>query len=289
MNRISHKILYAALAAGLLAAPGCMVSKSDFNTLQSQVYTQNKRMDELRDKVDELESQVNAVTEMRATQANMYAELEQIKGRLATVQGDVQTFNVQGGSKDTQTTLEEMKKQMESMRLALSSQLGVEIEGIPDSAPAPEASAPVPGVAPQQQHAATPAKQVDTTPEAMAKALYEKGLEHFKNKEYARAQSLWAEFVQTYPKNSLVANALFWQGEAFFQMSDYSRAVLAYQEVISKHPKSPKYPSALLKQGMAFYKMGNKKAGKLVLEDLVKQFPKSAEAKRAQTLLDENK
>ena len=36
-------------------------------------------------------------------------------------------------------------------------------------------------------------------------------------------------------------------------------------------------------------KMGNKKAGTLVLQDLIKQFPKSAEAKRAQTILDENK
>ncbi len=288
MNRTPRRLLCAFLAAGLLAVPGCMVSKSDFTALQSQVYTQNKRLDELRDKVDELESQVNAVTEMRATQANMYAELEQIKSRLAMVQGDVQTFNVQGGPKDMQTSVEEMRKQMEAMRLALSSQLGVELEGLPEAAPAAEAEQ-APGAAPQAQHGAAPAKPMDTTPEAMAKALYEKGLEHFKNKEYARAQSLWAEFVQTYPKNALVPNALFWQGEAFFQAQDYSRAVLAYQEVISKHPKSPKYPSALLKQGMSFYKMGNKKAGKLVLEDLLKQFPKSAEAKRAQTILDENK
>ena len=42
MNRTSRKILGISLMAGLLAAPGCMVSKSDFSALQSQVYTQNK-------------------------------------------------------------------------------------------------------------------------------------------------------------------------------------------------------------------------------------------------------
>lgn len=265
----------------LLAAPGCMVTKSEVQTLQSQVYTQGRRIDEMRDKLDEMDSQLAALSEVRTSQANMHAEIEELKSRLAAIQGDVQTITHHGGPRDTQASIAQLREEVDAIRLALTTQLALDIEGL--DAPAAPKAAPN-GTAP-----AEPQKPLDTSPEAQAKTLYDKALDQFKSREYARAQSLWAEFVTAYPKHSLVANALFWQGEAFYQMQDYSRAVLAYEEVIAKHSKSSKYPAALLKQGMSFYRLGNQKAGKLVLDDLIKQFPNSAEARRAKGIIEENR
>lgn len=269
------------LCALLLAAPGCVVSKSEVQTLQSQVYMQGRRIDEMRDKLDEMDSQLAALSEVRTSQANMHAEIEELKSRLAAIQGDVQVITHHGGPKDTQATIAQLRSEMDAIRLALSTQLAMDIEGLDPAAPM--------GAAPESAAADQPQKPLDTSPEAQAKTLYDKALDQFKNREYARAQSLWAEFVTTYPKHSLVSNALFWQGEAFYQMQDYSRAVLAYEEVIAKHPKSGKYPAALLKQGMSFYRLGNQNAGKLVLDDLIKQYPNSAEARRAKSIMEENR
>ncbi|WP_051261152.1 tol-pal system protein YbgF [Desulfovibrio inopinatus] len=118
-----------------------------------------------------------------------------------------------------------------------------------------------------------------------SKAMYERGLEAFKNRQYDQAIAVWKDFVSSYPSDSLAPNALFWQGEAYYQKGDFANAALMYQDVIEKYSSSNKYPAAMLKQGISFMRMGNKSAGAIVLKDLISKYPNSAEATRAKNVL----
>lgn len=292
MTAVTTKALAFLSVLALLLGAGC-ASKSDLEALQRQVRTNRVEVDHrLQDMDQRLGEKVQPV---QARQAESWAELEQMKLRLNTMQGQVDGLNsVQQSQKAV--NIHELARQVEAMRLALSSQLGVELAS-PEGAAhpeAPEASAAKTAIATDPKPAAPAAAPAPAPPahapakaEAAdpAQALYDRALEAFNAKKYDDSQRYFSEFATTFPKHANVSNAVFWRGEAFYQMGKYPEAALEYENVKSKYPKSPKYASALLKQGMCFYKLNKKDAGKYVLEDLIKQFPNSAEAKRAKAFM----
>jgi tol-pal system protein YbgF len=232
-------------------------------------------------------------------QANLQADVESLKQQVRGLKGEVEDIKYQlsaindpdggGGLREMAGRVQRLESNVNTMASQLAVDLGQSggQPGVQSVAPIGSGEADVQNVAPQR--IAPPPQPIPVASPARAdepaEALYAKGMKSFESRNYAQAQSLWAEFMKNYPKHSLAANALFWEGEAFYQMNDYARAALAYQDVITKYPKNIKVPSAYLKQGSSFIKMGNKKAGDLVLQDLVKKFPDSAEAKRAKALL----
>ncbi|MFW5487533.1 MAG: tol-pal system protein YbgF [Desulfovibrio sp.] len=286
--------IFLLLFVAAFALQGCVVSQEDYLALQQQVSDQETTQRQLTQQVAQLNEQLvrsenelkksieSSSSPVRSTQANLWAEIEQIKVRLATLQGELDALTIKAekstGFEDNATVaLREMSGTVDAMRVALESQLALEITPLsPGDTQVQPSAAPAP--------AKTSEKQV-SQPADPAKALYDRALTLFRQREYGKAQALWADMVREYPKHDYVSNAIFWQGECFYQMKDYARAVLAYQEVIEKYKHSTKYASSLLKQGISFARLGKKKAGKLILEDLIKKFPKSSEAKRAQAVL----
>lgn len=274
------RFLLTLLASLML--PACVATSRDVETVQ---YEMDMRLDK---RIQQLEEQIQTTREIldariaeenqpvRSTQANLWAEIENLKVKVATLEGRLDELNrlvpdmrtdlvnatsTVAGISDTITGLE----QELSM---ISSQLGLGQEA---PAPSPEEPAEAPEAA---------------TPETLtAQGLYDRALSAFNDRKYEQAQNLWAEFAANYPDHELVPNALFWQGESFYQLKDYGRAVLSYQEVIERFPKSNKFASALLKQGLSFYALDKDKAGRLLLEDVIQQFPQSAEARRANLFL----
>lgn len=271
----------------LLVATSACVSTSDYDRLRSQLYAEQQERQKLEVRVRQLE------TNVAPAQANTWAEMEGLRRQVATLTGQMETIQRQQAQTQglSPAELDARIAQLEKHTQTLASQLGVELSGPQIGTAAP--TAPQPPAAATQPRPTQPV--VATTPAASAEpeaqsggpgqALYQQGLDAFYAKDYAKAQSLWAEFVKAHPKDPLVPNALFWQGEAHFQLGDYAKAVLAYQEVIEKYPNSSKVRSAMLKQGMAFLRLKKDQAGKLVLQDLVKKHPDSPEAKRAKDIL----
>ncbi len=292
----------AGAFAALLGATAC-VSTTDFDRLRSQVYAQDQERKKQEERIAMLEGQLTQVTQpMQSAQANSWAEINAMRGQLATLSGQVEDLRhsqEQSGGV-TANALNAKVQELDRKTTVMATQLGVVFDEMPASAPAaspsmapgapqamtpsaqpPAAVVPVAPAAAQQQQTAT----AEPVPTGSGQELYQQALEGFYAKKYKQAQATWAEFVKGFPKDPLVPNALFWQGECFFQTQDYANAVLTYQKVIEGHPKSNKYKAALLKQGMSFFKLKKDQAGKLVLEDLIKKHPDSPEAKRAQAYL----
>ncbi|WP_239061085.1 tol-pal system protein YbgF [Desulfovibrio sp. JC022] len=297
------KSLIAALIAFPLATGlnGC-VTTSDMDKMRLEL---RQTRTQLNKKIDNLDQQVSAdnVTlreEIKKTsspvqtqQANMYAEVNALKMQVAKLQGTVNTMSqsvnrLDAGDTNSTLSLEDLSKKVENMRLALESQLAIDLGLIKAQAPkdkatqeaVAETAAAVGGIA--AVVAPDPKKAEPADP---AQALYDKGLALFKERKYKDAIRDMAEFTKTFPKHKLVPNAIFWEGECYYQLKDYANAALKYQVVIAKHSKSNKYRSALLKQGLCLIKLGKTKSGRYILEDLVKKAPDSAEAKRAKSII----
>lgn len=282
----------AGAFASLLGSTAC-VSTTDFDRLRSQVYSQDQERKKQEERIAMLEGQLTQVTQpMQSAQANSWAEINAMRGQLATLSGQMEdmrhTQEQSGGV--TADTLNAKVQELDRKTTVMATQLGVVFDETPaptmSPSTAPQTMTPsaqpqlaVPAAAPQQAATAEP------TPTGSGQELYQQALEGFYAKKYKQAQATWSEFVKGFPKDPLVPNALFWQGECFFQMQDYANAVLTYQKVIEEHGKSNKYKASLLKQGMSFFKLKKDQAGKLVLEDLIKKHPDSPEAKRAQAYL----
>ncbi len=303
MQNNMKKSLIAALIAFPLATGlnGC-VTTSDMDKMRMEM---RQTRAQLNKKMDNLDQQVSAdnvalreeikksSSPVQTQQANMYAEVNALKMQVAKLQGTVNAMSesvakLDAGDTNSTVSLEDLSKKVENMRMALESQLAIDLGLIKEVAPkdkateeaVAETAAAVGGiaavVAPEPQKAA---------PVNPAQALYDKGLASFKARKYKNSIRDMAEFTKTFPKHKLVPNAIFWEGECYYQLKDYANAALKYQVVIAKHSKSNKYRSALLKQGLSLIKLGKTKSGRYILEDLIKKAPESAEGKRAKTII----
>ncbi|GAU07842.1 tol-pal system protein YbgF [Desulfoplanes formicivorans] len=302
----STGLFLVGMAIILLLVPAC-ASKQDVSSLQGQVsyhqQQQARENQELKKKIVTLESELVKARQdikqeisqssqpVRSKQADLWAEIEQLRVQLATVRGEVdgltRKMQILASNQDNATSalthMNATTSRMNRVVTAMAGQLGMDLAEFHQESAQPRPSQAVQGVRPKQTSQPEAAPGYES-----AQALYKKALNSFYAKDYAQALSLWEEFATTFTKDSLVPNALFWQGECHYQMRDYARAILAYQKVIETYPKSNKYRPALLKQGISFFKMNKKKPGKLVLQDLIKKYPQSAEARRAKAYLQTN-
>ncbi len=115
--------------------------------------------------------------------------------------------------------------------------------------------------------------------------LYESTLASYREGKYREAIAGFKDFLNSYPKSKLADNAQFWIGESYMSLAEYEQAILAYQEVIKNYPEGNKVPSAMLKQALAFYEIKDATSSNLLLKKIIKKYPDSAEAKIAEAKL----
>jgi len=125
--------------------------------------------------------------------------------------------------------------------------------------------------------------------EKSPEALYQKGLETFRNGDMPKAREQFSRFLELYPNHDLTANARYWLGETYFGEKKYDQAILEFQEVIKKFPGKEKVPAAMLKQALAFKELGDVKSARYVLKKLIEDFPLADEVKPAKEKLKELK
>lgn len=296
-----------------LLTASCMASRSEIDTLSARVWDQEQQQRRLQGQLTAMDQELTRLltemegvsTPLRATQANLWAEIESLRIQTATMQGQMEELQrvLQGdGPGASGGHIADLSRQVAYLDRSvtmIASQLAM------DLGPRPDRPVEAPSWQPDSLFTEGD-RRVAVDPGALdpmrlqppvappsaddpAQVLYDLALQAFQDRNYAQAQRMWQEFATTFPGHPLVANALFWQGESFFQMQDYGQAVLAYQDVISKHPDSNKFASAMLKQGASFFRLGKDRAGVLVLEDLINRFPDQPEAARARSLLDEQR
>lgn len=267
----------------LLALLACMLSSCVMAT-QQDIQNINTRMDQQDKQIRTLNNQLGigvASGSGAPTQAEIWAQFQGMRQDLNLMRGQLEDLSSKGAANDEVAQLRARVENLEAAVRVLSSQLAIDLpmfegaggEGLKTATTqnAPVKAAPI------------AAGNVD-----MAKTLYDSGTKAFSDRRYADAVKIFTDFINTYPKHSLISNAHFWQGESYYQLKNYSNAILSYQQVIEKYPGSNKLQSAMLKQGIAMYNRGQKDAAKVRLNELVKKYPKSTEATRAKAFMEKN-
>jgi tol-pal system protein YbgF len=259
----------------LLALTGC-ASKSDLDYLRYDVEQMSTRFSKVEKDLGTLRSETK----------------EGVEKNLKGMQADME--NVRKGAADLQANLEAMKVDMQVVSGKLddaalaAKKPAEELAMLRDDmerrfAAVEERLAKLEKGMEEQKKAAVAA--TEKSPEA----LYQKGLETFKNGDPQKARESLAKFVELYPTHDLAANAHYWLGETYYSEKKYDQAILEFQEVIKNFPGKEKVPAALLKQAMAFNALGDVKSARYLYKKLVAEFPTADEAKAAKERLKELK
>lgn len=269
------RLFLCALCACLLSS--CvMATQQDMQNVYSRLDQQDKQIRTLNGQLGLGGAAGGAVP----GQAEMWAQYQGMRQDLNMLRGQVDDLTGNGAAGDEVAQLRARVENLEAAVRSLSSQLAIELPMI-EGATGGGAVRPA---APQD-----PVRAAPIAPSAdLAKSLYDSGTKAFSDRRYSDAVKIFTDFINTYPKHSLISNAHFWQGESYYQLKNYSNAILAYQQVIEKYPGSNKLQSSMLKQGLAMYHRGQKDAAKVRLNELVRKYPKSTEAGRAKQFMEKN-
>ncbi len=309
MNKKNHYIRTIVVICTLLLAFGC-VTKTDMETLQIERQQDLNRVKQLEAELDESKQLLKEEIEksqspVRQRTADMWAELQSLRADFAKLRGDIETLGMrmdrQVGDSNSTMTMSSLGEQLNEIEFVLENQLQVDLPKIREERNASMAAAaaaiavtdqpgdhnaPIDETSQAPQQTEQQAKPADSDP---AKALYDKAYALYKEGQYEKARSYWAEFTDTFKGHPFSASAVFWQGQCYYKLKDYARSVILFEDVIEKYNKSSKFKSALLKAGYAWNYLGKPELAKMRMEEIVKKFPKSVEATQAKRFLDKKK
>jgi tol-pal system protein YbgF len=302
------------------ALSGC-ATRTDVEAIQSDRQQDRNRIRQLEAELAESRQQLKEEIEqsnnpIRERSADMWAEIQSLRTEIAKMRGEMDNLNIrmdrQVGAADSAVTVDDLARRLSEVEFAMENQLQVDLPKIREERNAamaaalpvatPEANAPLAGQAeakPAENGAAAAAVgaaaaadkndsalQADNDP---AKALYDKAYALYKDGNYERARSYWAEFTDTFKGHAFTPSAVFWQGQCYYMLKDYARAVILYEDVIEKYKKSSKYKSALLRAGYSWEHIGKPELAKMRFQEVIQNFPKSVEATQAKRSLDKMK
>jgi len=315
MIKYIRTILVACL---LLFMAGC-VSKTDMETLQIERQQDVNRIQQLEAELAESKRLLRQEIEksqspVREKTADTWAELQTLRADFAKLRGELETLNMrldrQVGTADSAATLAGLSAELKEVEFILENQLQADLSSLNKPAAAGaalaaqgEANATAAENAPTKVEVGAPAVAATTTapaaakaetaaqaqPTDAAKALYDKAYNLYKQGDFEKARSYWAEFTDTFKKHAYVPSAVFWQGQCYYKLGDYARAVILYEDVIDKYQQSSKYRSALLMAAYCWDKLGKPELAKMRLEEVVKKFPGTPQATQAKRSLEKMK
>jgi tol-pal system protein YbgF len=91
--------------------------------------------------------------------------------------------------------------------------------------------------------------------------------------EYEKAARAFQEFIDTHPKDKLIANARYWLGLTYYVRRDYRAAAEAFLEGYRGDPKGNKAPDNLLGLGRSLSYMNKKSEACAMFGKLTSDFP----------------
>ncbi|MGL1862484.1 MAG: tetratricopeptide repeat protein [Pseudodesulfovibrio sp.] len=311
MNKIVKYSSLVIIICSMMFSFGC-VTKSDIETLQIDRQQDLNRIKQLEAELEEskkiLKGEIeDSQTPVREKAADMWAEIQSLRAEQAKLRGEIDNVNLrmdrQIGDSNSTISMTSLGEQLDEIEFVLENQLQVDLPKVREeraavlaaSAAAATTAATLPEgaeapVASEVTQPATPPAPVEEAADSdPAKALYDKAYALYKDGQYEKARSYWAEFTDTFKAHSFSASALFWQGQCYYKVKDYARAAILFEDVIEKFKTSSKYKSALLKAGYSWNYLGKPELAKMRMEEVVKSFPKSVEATQAKRYLDKTK
>ncbi len=208
----------------------------------------HESMQRLRQEVRELRGQIelqaNELRKLRKSQRDLYSDLDQRIGAIASVP-ITQTPAPSGG---------------ESPSVAAPARPQASAPSAP-----PPAAAPAPAPAP----AADPAAE---------QRAYQDAFALLKTGKYSQASKAFDDFLREYPNGGYSDNAQYWLGESYYVSRKFEPALKAFEGLLASYPESPKSSHAQLKIGFIYDETGRPDQARKALNDLVASDPSSTAA-----------
>ncbi|HVX41642.1 MAG TPA: tetratricopeptide repeat protein [Gemmatimonadaceae bacterium] len=265
----------ALTPAVLLAAGGCLASKSDIRLLQDELRatraqlaggdTAILRADQSRARqIEALSSSVERVNDSVRVLASRLASLQANSAGEFDAIGK-QVVRIEALLGENIRNLQNTQAQLQALR----EQSG----GVPAAAP----------VAP-----ATPG--TDTTQQATgpgAATLFITARQQLQEGATASARRNFEQLLASYPNDDRASRAQLYIGESYAQDGNSTAADSVYLLVAQKYPTSPEAATGLYRHGKMLWDANKKTEARKYLERVARDYPNSDEARLANDLLHE--
>lgn len=120
------------------------------------------------------------------------------------------------------------------------------------------------------------------------KSAYDAAFQLMKARQLDEAAVAFMQFLQNFPKSSLVVNGYYWMGQIYYKQANLDEARKAFTFVKNQFPKHAKTPDSKYKLGVILHRLGDDIKSKEILREVVSQHGTSASARFAEKYLKEN-
>jgi tol-pal system protein YbgF len=125
-------------------------------------------------------------------------------------------------------------------------------------------------------------KTADSSP---AEKLYNKAFYYIKQQNFKRAEELFAELIEKFPKEQVIANAHYWQGEIALAEGRYDDAISRMDLIINNYKEHSKRPDAMFKRAVALLALKNERDAVAGFSLIKKEYPNTTVARLSQLKL----
>jgi len=129
---------------------------------------------------------------------------------------------------------------------------------------------------PPRNASATGAQLATLPPTNSPKDAYDLAYGYVLHKDYALAESAFADFLRRNPKDKLIPEAHYWLGESFYQRQRYQDAADSYLVVVRNYEGSEKAPDAMFRLGQSLAALGQKEMACASLGEVNRKYPRAA-------------
>jgi tol-pal system protein YbgF len=259
----------SALPVVLLAAGGCLASKSDIRLLQDELRVSRSQMaagdsailraeEARRLQVAALAAMVDRMNDSLRTLASRFSAFQGTANGEFDAMGR-QMVQVQALLGQNTRTVQETRSQLQALR-----------EGAPGAPPPPtnsdttqRSSSGIPGPA----------------------TLFTSAMEALRQGSYRTARSGFDQLLMSYPNSDQASLAQLRVGDAYKGEGNLVAADSVYLLVSTKYPKSPEAPTALYGRGRLLWEANKRGEARIVLNRLIKEYPDADEVDLAKNLM----
>jgi len=255
----------------LVAASGCLATKSDIQLLQTEARASRSqsaegvaailRADSVRGRqIAQLSATLDRLSDsLRTLTARFAAFQATANGEFATMQTQLVQFQALLGQ--TTRSVQDTRAQIEALREQ-------------GTAAVTAAPPPAPGDTTHRSTSNTPGPAT----------LYTTANEQLKAGSFRTARSGFELLLATYPNYENASAALLKIGDAFKGERNLTAADSVFQLVTDRYPKSPDAPTALFRRARMASDANKKDEARVLANRLIKEYPRSDEAELAKQL-----
>ncbi|MBA3656742.1 MAG: tetratricopeptide repeat protein [Gemmatimonadaceae bacterium] len=234
--------------APLVLTTACLASKSDFQSLQTDVRTmrvEQAQADSLnRVLIDRVSQQLRAATDSLTALGDRVAR--QRSENQASFSGmQQQLLAIQALTGQSEQRLQEVRASLEERSQQIAVARG-------DTSAASGAAGP--------------------------NQIFQIGRDQLLKGSNTSAREAFQDLLVKFPTSSLAADAEFYIGESYAAEGNGAAADSAYARVAAKYPRAPRAATALYKRAVAAQTEGRARAADQLFQELIRRYPASDEA-----------